>query len=344
MDFSNLKKLCELGGIAGRETAVRQEIARQLQPLAQDLHTDALGNLLAYLPGSTSQKIVLCAHMDEVGLMIHYIAPGGFLYFVPVGGIDPRTLLAQRVTVHTARGPLTGVIGTKPAHITQPKERTQAVPLEELFIDVGLPAEAVTQRVAVGDFVTLQRPFESFGDGRICAKALDDRVGCFCLLEALRRVRHPKVGVHIVFSAQEEVGLRGAGTAAFGLDADVALAVDATGAADIPSCRPQEYLTRLGGGVAVSALDAATITPQWLLEALLALCRTRQIRSQLRIAPRGGNDAGALHRSKTGVPACALSVPVRNIHSNVEVADEQDIAATVDLLQAVLENGFQIKE
>ncbi len=344
MDFSNLKKLCEQGGISGRESAVRQEIARQLQPLAQNLRTDALGNLLAYVPGSSSQKIILCAHMDEVGLMIHYVAPGGFLYFVPVGGIDPRTLLAQRVTVHTARGPLTGVIGTKPAHITQPKERTQAVPMEELFIDVGMSAEAVAERVAVGDFVTLQRPFELFGDGRICAKALDDRVGCFCVLEALRRVRQPKVSVQAVFSVQEEVGLRGAGTAAFGLDADVALAVDATGAADIPLCRPQDYLTRLGGGVAVSALDAGTITPPWLLEALLSLCRTRQIPSQVRIAPRGGNDAAALHRSKTGVPACALSVPVRNIHSNVEVADGQDIAATVDLLQAVLENGFQIKE
>ena len=245
MDFSNLERLTQLAGVSGREDAVRDEIYAQLQGLAENIHSDALGNLIAFKKGRTSQNIILCAHMDEVGLMVKYISPEGFLSFVPVGGIDPRTLLAQRVQVHTAGGVLTGVIGTKPAHITQEAERGKAVPMNDLFIDVGLSYEQASAKVQLGDFAVLERPFVAFGNGRFCSKAFDDRVGCFCLLEALKRVKDPFYGVHVVFSSQEEVGLRGAGTAAFGLEADLALAVDATGAADIPLCRPQDYLVRL---------------------------------------------------------------------------------------------------
>lgn len=341
MDFANLQKLTQLDGVSGREDAVRNEINSQLQDLGLTARADALGNLIAYRQGSGPHKVILCAHMDEVGLMVKYISPDGFLSFITVGGIDPRTLLAQRVKVHTSSGTLVGVIGTKPAHITQEAERGKAVPLGDLFIDVGLSGAEAARRVSVGDFVTLERPWTTLGSDRFCSKAFDDRVGCFCVLEALKRVKNPRLGVHVVFSSQEEVGLRGAGTAAFGLEADFALAVDATGAADIPLCRPQDYLVRLGGGVAVSAIDAMTITPQWLLQGLLGLCQKENIRHQVRIAPRGGNDAGAIHRSRTGMAACAISIPTRNIHSNVEITDKKDIEATVALLCAVLEQGLE---
>ncbi len=341
MDFANLQKLTQLNGVSGREDAVRLEISRQLEELGLTPRTDALGNLIAYKPGCGSHQVILCAHMDEVGLMVKYISAEGFLFFVPVGGIDPRTLLAQRVTVHTASGPLTGVIGTKPAHITQEAERGKAVPLTDLFIDVGLNGEQAAAAVCEGDFVTLERSFAAVGENRFCSKAFDNRAGCFCLLEALKRVSNPVYGVHVVFSSQEEVGLRGAGVAAFGLEADVAFAIDATGAADIPLCRPQDYITRLGAGVALSAIDAATITPSWLFDALKTLCVQQDIRFQVRIAPRGGNDAGAIHRSRTGIACCALSVPTRNIHSNVEVVDKKDLQATVELLCAILEKGLK---
>lgn len=341
MDFANLKTLCQLDGVSGREHAVRQALAKQLLPLAQDIRTDALGNLMAFKAGRTEQKIILCAHMDEVGLMVKYISPEGFLFFVPVGGIDPRTLLAQCVNVHTSGGILRGVIGTKPAHITPESERGKAVPMAELYIDVGLSGAEVSRQVQVGDFVTLSRPFEPVGPHCFCSKAFDDRIGCFCIVEALKRVQNPFYGVHVVFSAQEEVGLRGATTAAFGLEADLALAVDATGAADIPLCRPQDYIVRLGGGVALTAMDAATITPCWLLDGLKDLCVKNEILHQVRLAPRGGNDAGAIHRSRTGIATCALSVPTRNIHSNVEMVHQKDIENTVQLLCAVLEQGVE---
>lgn len=339
MDFTQLQKLTQLDGIAGRECAVRAEIAQQLPKQAQNVHTDAMGNLLALVPGKGEKTLILSAHMDEVGLLISYISPEGFLFFTPVGGIDQRTLLAQRVRVHTQTGVLTGVIGTKPAHITKPAERAQSVPMEELYIDVGL-GTAAAQQVQVGDFATLQRPYEEFGNGFICTKALDDRVGCFCILEALKRVPKPNIKVQLVFSTQEEVGLRGASVAALNLKADAALAVDATGAADVPFCHPKDYIVRLGGGAGISALDAATITPTWLFDRLKNLCEAERIAYQVRIAPRGGNDAGAF--SRQGIAACALSVPVRNIHSNVEVAYKADIEATVNLLCAVLEGKLSL--
>ena len=171
---------------------------------------------------------------------------------------------------------------------------------------MGLSGQEAARTVALGDFVTLERPFVRFGNGRLCSKAFDNRVGCFCLLEALKRVEKPLLSVHAVFSVQEEVGLRGAGTAAFGLEADAALAIDTTGAADIPLCRPQDYLVRLGGGVAVSAIDAATITPKWLFDDLTDLCRKENIRHQVRIAPRGGGTT----RGPFTAPARAL-LPAR---------------------------------
>ena len=341
MNFVNLQTLCQLDGVSGREDAVRQEISNQLSSVAQDIRTDALGNLIAFKKGRTDKNIILCAHMDEVGLMVKYISPEGFLSFVPVGGLDPRTLLAQRVRVHTRSGVLKGVIGTKPAHITQESERGKAVPMTELFIDVGLTGQEAAEQVQLGDFVTLERSFEEIGPHCFCSKAFDDRVGCFCILEALKRVENPLYNVHVVFSSQEEVGLRGATTAAFGLDAEIALAIDATGAADIPLCRPQDYIVRLGGGVAISAIDSCTITPTWLFEGMKDLCEKQKVSYQVRIAPRGGNDAGALHRSRTGMAACALSVPTRNIHSNVELVHKKDIETTVQLLCAVLENGVE---
>ena len=339
LDFSLLQTLTELAGISGREAPVRQFVQERVVPYADSIRTDALGNLIVYKKGTSDKNLLLCAHMDEVGLMVRHIDEQGFLYFVPVGGIDPRTLLAQRVRVQTATGPVLGVIGTKPAHVTTEAERSKAVPMQDLYIDVGLPAEKVRARVAVGDSVVLDRACEAFGEGRFCAKALDNRAGVFVLAELLRAAEHSFYNIYAVFTVQEEVGLRGAKTAAFGIEADVAFSLDTTGAADIPGCSGPDRLVRLGGGVGISAMDGYTITPQGLLEALQQICEQKQIPYQVRVAPRGGNDAGAVHLSKTGVPSCALAIPTRNIHSCVEVADGCDMEAMFDLVLHVIKEG-----
>ena len=339
-DFSILSTLTQLPGISGREEAVRAYVAQQLTPYADSLQVDALGNLIVTKKGKSDKHLLLCAHLDEVGLMINYIEPTGFLRFVTVGGIDPRTLLAQRVRVQTRRGEWVGVIGTKPAHITTEADRAKAVGLKDLFIDVGLPPGEVAQQVCVGDWAVLDRPYQEFGSDLICAKALDNRAGVFVQSEVFKQLKNPYYTVHAVFTVQEEVGVRGATTAAFGLPADVCLCLDTTGAADIPGVAAQDYIVRLGAGVGITALDGRSITPPALFEALTRLCAQQQFAWQVRIAQRGGNDAGAVHLSKTGVPSCALSLPTRNIHSNVEVCSKRDVQAMLDLTYYCAQRGI----
>lgn len=341
LDFSILKTLTELPGVSGRETAVREYLKNLLKDSADEIRTDALGNLIVFKKGSSNKNLLFCAHMDEVGLMIHFVDELGFLRFVTVGGIDPRTLLAQRVRVQTKSGALLGIIDTKPAHITTEADRGKALGVKELFIDLGLPAEEVKKRVEPGDWAVLDRSYEEFGDGKISAKALDNRAGVFVLSEVVRALKKPFYNVYAVFTVQEEVGLRGATTAAYGVNADVSLCLDTTGAADIPGCAPQDYICSLGGGVGLTALDARTITPENLFNELKQICDTHNIRRQVRVAPRGGNDAGAVHLSKTGVPTCGLSVPTRNIHSNVEIVSKQDLEDTFRLAYWAAQNGLK---
>lgn len=341
LDFSILKTLTELPGVSGRETAVREYLKNLLKDSADEIRTDALGNLIVFKKGSSNKNLLFCAHMDEVGLMIHFVDERGFLRFVTVGGIDPRTLLAQRVRVQTKSGALLGIIDTKPAHITTEADRGKALGVKELFIDLGLSAEEAKKRVEPGAWAVLDRSYEEFGDGKISAKALDNRAGVFVLAEVVRALKNPFYNVYAVFTVQEEVGLRGATTAAYGVNADVSLCLDTTGAADIPGCAPQDYICSLGGGVGLTALDARTITPENLFNELKQICDTHNIRRQVRVAPRGGNDAGAVHLSKTGVPTCGLSVPTRNIHSNVEIVSKQDLEDTFRLAYWAAQNGLK---
>ncbi|HAM42484.1 MAG TPA: endoglucanase [Elusimicrobia bacterium] len=341
LDFSILKTLTELPGVSGRETAVREYLKNLLKDSADEIRTDALGNLIVFKKGSSNKNLLFCAHMDEVGLMIHFVDERGFLRFVTVGGIDPRTLLAQRVRVQTKSDALLGIIDTKPAHITTEADRGKALGVKELFIDLGLSAEEAKKRVEPGAWAVLDRSYEEFGDGKISAKALDNRAGVFVLAEVVRALKNPFYNVYAVFTVQEEVGLRGATTAAYGVNADVSLCLDTTGAADIPGCAPQDYICSLGGGVGLTALDARTITPENLFNELKQICDTHNIRRQVRVAPRGGNDAGAVHLSKTGVPTCGLSVPTRNIHSNVEIVSKQDLEDTFRLAYWAAQNGLK---
>ncbi len=344
LDFSLLKTLTQLPGVSGREEAVQQYLVKKISAAASEIRTDALGNLIITRKGTSGKSVLLCAHMDEVGLMVQHIDDRGFLRFITVGGIDPRTLLAQRVRVQTKTGELLGIIGTKPAHITTEADRAKAIAIKELFIDLGLPAEEVKKRVSLGDVAVLDRAYEEFGANLFSSKAIDNRVGVFILAEILRNLPKPLHTIHAVFSTQEEVGARGATTASYGLQADVCLCLDTTGAADIPGVAVQDFIVRVGGGVGITALDARTITPQPLFNDLVNLCCEKKIPHQIRIAPRGGTDAGAVHISKTGIPSCSLSIPTRNIHSNVEVASKCDVQAMFDLVSCVVNKPWACLE
>lgn len=331
-----LRRLSEAVGIPGHEEGIRALVKEEFAGLVDELRTDVLGNVIGLKRGKGQKKVMLAAHMDEIGFLVKHIEKEGFLRIEPLGGFDPRVLLAERVLVHTSGGDLPGVVGSKPIHILTEEERKKPVEIKELFIDLGLPAEEVKKSVRIGDPVTLRQEFGQFGEV-VSGKALDDRVGLYVIIEALRRVKSHRCDVYLVATTQEEVGLRGAHVSGFGISPEVAIAVDVTLACDVPGVNESEQITRLGQGTAIKLKDNASISNPKLVRRLVELAEKKGIKYQLEILPRGGTDAGALQLTKEGVAAATVSVPTRNVHTVVEVAHKGDIQASIDLLAAFLE-------
>ncbi len=334
-----LRELCEATGIPGREERLRAIVRRELEPLVDEVRVDALGNLIAVRRGTTDKKLAINAHLDEIGFLVTHIEDAGFLRITPVGGHDPRNMVAQRVLV-AGHEDLPGVLypGTKPPHLQDPAEREKAPRISDFFVDVGLPVERVRQLVPVGSMVVITREFAEIGDTVSC-KALDNRLSCYIMIEALRRTRTVGFELHAVATAQEEVGVRGAYTSTFAIDPDVGIALDITIAADIPGVPRPECVTQLGQGTAIKIMDSFSISNVKLVDRLKELAVAREIPHQLEILPRGGTDAGGLQRSRCGVPVCTLSTPTRYVHTSIEMAHKSDIEASIALMTAFIEEG-----
>ena len=334
-DYALLRRLSEAAGVPGREDRVRELIRAELGALAEHARTDAMGNLIVEVPGPASAPLVMVsAHMDEIGFVVRHVDDQGFLRVQNLGGFDVRNLFARLVTVHARRGgPRTGVLnpGVKPLHIATPEERKKIPEMADFVVDLGLPAETVKAEVRVGDMVTLQQTFQDLGDV-VVGKALDDRVGCWILLEALKRLEAPAVRLAAVFSVQEEVGLRGAITSAFSVAPDVGIALDTTLAVDTPGTKPDQAVTRLCAGTAIKVSDSSTISHGWLVDRLDELAEAHGIAHQFEVLPLGGTDAGAIQRSRGGVASCALSTPSRYVHTVTEMVAKHDLEAGVALL------------
>lgn len=333
-----LKQLCEAHGIPGREEAVRDIVIRELKKLGTEIRTDALGNVIAQKKGSgRGPKVMIAAHMDEIGFLVSHIdEKSGFLKIDPLGGFDPRVLMAQRVVVHTDDGPLLGIIGSKPPHILSEEERKKPLELKDLFIDLGLPGDEVKKRVHIGDFVTLEQNFVSVGQLVSC-KALDDRVGLYVMIEAIKKTKQHICDIYAVATTQEEVGIRGARVSSFQIAPDIGVALDVTVASDVPGVGEHEHVTKLGAGTAIKIKDSASISNPKLVRKLRQIAEQKKIKYQMEILPRGGTDAGAIQLTREGVAAVTLSIPTRYLHSVVETAHRDDIQATIDLLAAFLE-------
>ncbi len=333
-----LKKLCEAHGVPGREEAVRELVVRELEKVTDEIRTDALGNVIALKKGSgRGPKVMIAAHMDEIGFLVSHIdEKSGFLRIDPVGGFDPRVLMAQRVLVHTDNGDLLGIIGAKPPHILSEEERKKPLELKELFIDLGLPAEEVKQRVRIGDFVTLQQDFTEVGHLVSC-KALDDRVGVYVMIEAVKKTKTHVGDIYAVATTQEEVGVRGARVSSFNVAPDIGIALDVTVASDVPGAGEHEHVTKLGAGTAIKIKDSLSISNPKLVRKMREIAEKKKIKYQMEILPRGGTDAGAMQMTREGVAAITISIPTRYLHSVVEAAHKDDIQASIDLLAAFLE-------
>lgn len=332
-----LKEICEVAGAPGHEQRVREIVLREVKKLADEVSVDNMGNVIAVKKGKTDQRVMVAAHMDEIGFIVTHIDEQGFLRFIPLGGFDPKTLTAQRVVVHGKKDVI-GVMGSKPIHVMSPAEKERVVPISDYFVDLGLSKKEVEKIVKVGDTITRERQLIEMGNCVNC-KSIDNRVSVFILIETLRELKNPACDVYAVFTVQEEVGIRGANVAALQIQPDYGFGLDTTIAFDVPGAKPYEVVTKLGEGTAIKIMDSSTICDYRMVNYMKQTAEKHKIKYQLEILPAGGTDTAGIQRmTPGGAISGAVSIPTRHIHQVIEMADKNDIAASINLLKHCLQD------
>ena len=345
--MSNVKALIEKLSLAfgpsGCEGEVADIIRHELTGLPVELTSDRMGNLIAHLKGPEgAPRVMLSAHMDEVGFMITEIEKEGFLRFSTLGGIDPRVLVGRAVQIGNEDKRALGVISAKGIHFQDREERQKLPKISEMYIDLGVASREEAQGlVALGDFGTFDTRFVEFGKDKayFSGKALDDRVGCAILLEVLRAAvaQRPALDLWFAFTVREELGISGATVAANRIAPDIAIVLETTAIADLPSVDASRRVANVGKGGVLSLLDRGTIYDRDLIDATLATAKERGIPVQVKRYVSGGNDAKNIQRTRQGVRCLAFSLPTRYLHAPVSVGKYSDVTAMVDLLSAMLE-------
>ncbi|MBR4987963.1 MAG: M42 family metallopeptidase [Methanocorpusculum sp.] len=331
-----LEKLSNANGISGAEGAVAKIIRDEIAPYVDEIRTDRMGNLIAVKKGDDF-KIMLAAHMDEIGLMVQYIDEKGFIRFVGVGGWYNPVLVSQRVILHGERGDIPGVLGMKPPHVMEEADRKKPIELANLFIDVGAHSaeEVEAMGITVGTTVTIDRDYQPLAGTVVTGKALDNRVGCAMLIGALKEMES-KHTIYAVFTVQEEVGLKGAKTAAFSLNPDVAIATDVTIPGDSPGIERRKAPVFMGEGpvvVMVSASGRGHLADPRMVDWLKKTAKKHDIKIQIEVGDGGNTDASAINFERGGIPSVPVSVPARYIHSPVEVIDLVDLQGAIELIR-----------
>ncbi|MCL2358583.1 M42 family metallopeptidase [Candidatus Bathycorpusculum sp.] len=338
----NLEKLSNACGVTGRETNVRDLLSEMLKPYADEIQVDRMENVIAIKKGKPNNpKIMLAAHMDEVGLMVKTITKEGFIQFSKMGGIDDRILPAQRVIVHTKSAAYPGVIGSKPPHIQKEDERKKIISYDDLFIDIGAEGKeaALGMGVAIGDPVAFDVQYLQLGKDTVMGKAFDNRAGCAVMVETMRLLKESDCGVCAVGTVQEEVGLRGAATAAFGVDPDLALALDVTIAGDVPGVREFDTSVKMGKGPALTISDSGLITHPKILRWLLDTAQEEKIAIQLESGLLGSTDAARISITRQGIPSGTISIPTRYIHSPAGILNIKDLELSAKLAAAAIQKA-----
>jgi endoglucanase len=340
MNVELLKELVEAHGVPGQEGAIREIVRRELGPVC-DITSDSMGSMICHKKGSGKTKLMIAAHMDEIGFVVKHINDKGFLKIHPVGGWDPRMMCAQRVVVHTRKdGRLLGTMmpSTKPKHMLTPAEAGKALTTDDFFIDLGLSGDDVKEKVSLGDMVVMNRGLQETGD-LLTSKAMDDRVAVFIMIEAVKALGDHDVDVYAVATTQEEIGLRGAAAAGAGLNPDICVAIDITLANDIPGIPDEFAITKLGEGTAIKFLDGSLICSPKLVDHFREVAEANDINHQIEVLPAGGTDAGAIQRLHGGVPSITLSIPTRYVHTVNETVHPDDVQASIDLMKAYIEDA-----
>ncbi len=335
-----LRRLIETPGVPGREEQQR-EIAREvLENLTDEVRTDVMGSVIGTKRGNSDVRVMIAAHTDEIGYLVKYIDDKGFLRLQTLGGHDPANMVSQRVLVTTADGEtLRGALqpSRKPPHLSHGEEQ-KPPKADEFYVDLGLDAETVKEKVRIGDYVVMDRTLEKVGENYV-GKAMDDRVGVFVMYEALRAMGDHQATIFAAATSQEEVGLRGAEASGSALEPTVVVALDVTLAMDVPGAGNENTITELGKGVAVKIMDGYSISHPKLVDHLRAIAEREDIPYQMEILPAGGTDAGGVQRQHGGIPAVTLSIPCRYVHTPNEMVRSTDVEAAITLLARYLEEA-----
>jgi endoglucanase len=338
LNFPLLKKLSETPGAPGFEDKISELIISEITPLVDSISIDNMGNIHAFKKGKTNKKVMLAAHMDEIGFIVTHIDDNGFLKFAPLGGFDPKTLTAQRVIVHGKKD-VVGVMGSKPIHVMTPEEREKKVKLTDYFIDLGRSKEEVENLVEIGTPITRQRELIEMGEC-VNGKSLDNRISVYVLIEMLKSLKNKELpfDTYAVFTTQEEVGLRGAQVATIQIQPDIAFAIDTTIAFDLPGSTSSDYVTKLGKGPAIKIMDASVVTNPRLVAFMKQTADTANIPWQPEILQAGGTDTAMLQKMVAGgAIAGAVSIPTRHLHQLIESSHKKDVEHAVQLLTAIIE-------
>ncbi|MGN0514091.1 MAG: M42 family metallopeptidase [Lachnospiraceae bacterium] len=337
-----LKDLTDAKAIPGNEKEARDVMTKYIAPYADEVCTDGLGSLIATKTGEENgPKIMIAGHLDEVGFMVTRVDEKGFVYFQTVGGWWSQVMLAQRVTIVTKSGEITGVIGSKPPHILSPEARKKPVDIKDMFIDIGASTreEATEWGVRPGDMVVPYFEFTVMNNPKmLLAKAWDNRIGCAIAIDVLKNLKqesHPNV-VYGVGTVQEEVGLRGAKTSAFKVQPDIAFAVDVGIAGDTPGVTDKEAMGKLGKGPGIVLYDASMVSHKGLRDFVTNIADEHGIPYQFDAIPGGGTDSGSIHVTANGVPALSIAIATRYIHSHAALLHRDDYENTVKLLTEVI--------
>lgn len=339
MNIDLLRRLTEAHGVPSMEDAIRDIVREELTGVCE-FSTDTMGNLHCVRNRGGAKKLMIAAHMDEIGFMVKYIDEKGFLRLQPLGGWDPNQMASQRVFVHTKGGVLNGVLmaSRKPKHMLTPEEASKSVAIENFFVDVGLSGDEAKAQVSLGDMVTMNRNLQTMGKLATC-KSMDDRAAVYVMIEAVKAATNPQVEVHAIATVQEEIGLRGATAAGWSINPDICVAIDVTLANDIPGIPDQDHVTKLGEGTAIKIMDSSLICHPKVVSHFRALAVQHGIKYQLEVLPAGGTDAGGVQRLHGGIPSFTLSIPTRYIHTVNETVHMDDMDASVALLAKYIDDA-----
>lgn len=335
-----LSAICKTPGASGFEQQIRTLIMKEVAPLVDEVSVDNMGNVIAFRKGKSAKKLMLAAHMDEIGFIVSHIDEDGFVRFHPVGGFDPKTLTSQRVLIHGEKESVMGVMGSKPIHLMTAKERTDVLMLDDFFIDTGMKREKLVKLIEEGDSITRVGDLVEMGDC-VNGKSLDNRVSVFILIEMLRALKKTKLpcNTYAVFTVQEEIGLRGAMVAGNAINPDYGINIDTTIAYDVPPAKDREVITKLGKGTAIKIKDRSVICDYRMVRFMKKMAKENKIDWQTEVLPKGGTDTGSIQRmSKGGAIVGAVSIPTRHIHQTVEMVHKKDVQDSIDLLKVCVKN------